>query len=147
MLRSFKEYLEVGIVRKRSLNINRAENLIKNSKGRKDLLDRVLLKVEIKESDANYIIEQVYDILIELIRAKLFLDGFEASGNNAHEAEVSYLKELNFLDEEISLMNELRTFRNGVKYYGKQYTLEQSELSIKFLNSILPKLKKILKLT
>lgn len=147
MLKTFKEYLETGIARKRTPDILRAEDLTRDSKNRKNFLERIKKNLEIKDEEANYIIEQVYDILIGLIRAKMFLDGFEASGNNAHEAEVSYLRELKFLDEEVSSMNELRMFRNGIKYYGKRYTKEHAEKSIDFMNNLLTKLNRILKVS
>jgi hypothetical protein len=144
---TFEEYIKRGIVRKRTTNFERASALIENSKNRQNFLRKILSKIKIEDSDANNIIEQIYDILIELIRAKMFIDGFEASGRSAHEAEVAYLKILNLLEEEINLMDELRMFRNGVKYYGKRYTKEQAERSLEFMNNFLPKLNNILKIT
>ena len=90
-------------------------------------------------------IEEIYDILIELIRAKMLINGFEASGNFAHESEVSYLRELKFTDYETNLMNELRQFRNGIKYYGKRYKKEDAQILIKFLNNFYPNFAKLFK--
>ena len=59
-------------------------------------------------------IEKMYDILIELIRAKMLKDGFKAHGEGAHEAEVSYMRKIGFNELDISFMNELRYFRNGI---------------------------------
>jgi hypothetical protein len=147
MLSVFEDYIKKGIVRKRTANDARARDLIINSANREKFLGKILKKLSIEESDANSLIEQIYDILIELIRAKMFIDGFEATGNYAHEAEVAYLKNLNFLEEEVNLMDEIRAFRNGVKYYGKRYTKEQAEKGCTFMNKLLPKLKKVLELS
>lgn len=144
-MKDFNEYISKEIVRKRSPNKERADSLIEDSDKRRFFFNQIIEKIEINDSNANYIIEQVYDILIELIRAKTFLDGYEASGNYAHEAEVSYLKEINFSELERNTMDNIRKFRNGIKYYGRRYAKNEAEESIKFMNSILPKLKKLLK--
>lgn len=142
-MKNFKEYLAKGIARKVSQNKPRAYSLIEDSEKRENFLNRAIKNINLSNDNANYFIEEVYDILISITRAKMFIDGFEASGNNAHEAEVSYLKEIKFLDFEINLMNEIRRFRNGIKYYGKRYTKEEAEKIIDFMNSFLPKLKKL----
>ncbi len=142
-MKNFKEYLAKGIARKVSQNKPRAYSLIEDSEKRENFLNRAIKNINLSNDNANYFIEEVYDILISITRAKMFIDGFEASGNNAHEAEVSYLKEIKFLDFEINLMNEIRRFRNGIKYYGKRYTKEEAEKIIDFMNSLLPKLKKL----
>ena len=80
---------------------------------------------------------------MELIRAKLFLDGYSSSGNYSHEAERSYLKNLGFPETEISFLNELRYFRNSIIYYGKVLNEEYAKKVYKFFKEIYPKLKKL----
>ena len=81
----------------------------------------------------NYFIENCYDIIIQLLRSKLILNGYKASGQGAHIAEVSYMKKIGFLDEDMYFMNELRHFRNGIKYYGKRFDKEYANKTIKFM--------------
>ena len=81
--------------------------------------------------------------MIEIIRAKLLLEGYSFSGNYAHEAEISYLKKLGFPDNEVSFLNELRYFRNSIMYYGKILDKEYAEKVLDFLNKIHSKLKKL----
>jgi len=100
-------------------------------------------KIGINKKNANSIIKDCYDILMELIRAKLLLNGYNSSGRFAHEAEVSYLRKLNFLDSEISFLNDLRYFRNSVTYYGKILDKEYAEKVISFMSNMLPALKKL----
>ena len=108
---------------------------------KKKSLTEFLNKIGLKEENANDVIENCYNILMSLIRANLFKKGYSASELNAHEAEISYLFELNFLEEEINFMNELRYFRNGILYYGKELNKEYAEKVISFLKKMYKKLK------
>jgi hypothetical protein len=58
----------------------------------------------IDEDNVNSIIKDIYDKIIELIRAKMFLEGYSCSGNFAHEAEVAYLKKLEVTYNEVYLL-------------------------------------------
>ena len=79
-----------------------------------------------------------------LIRAKLYLKGYNASGQGAHEAEISYLKILGFAEKDIQFADQMRYFRNGILYYGTALDKEYAEKVIEFTKSISPKLKNIL---
>jgi len=41
---------------------------------------------------------------MELIRAKMLIDGFNASGHGAHEAEVSYTRKVGFKETEVQFL-------------------------------------------
>ena len=141
----FEYYLQRRIVRKITLGKPRAEFLIKESETSLEGLKERIKIIRIHDKNANSIIKDCYDIVMELIRAKLLLDGYSASGNYAHEAEISYLKKLGFPDSEISFLNELRYFRNSITYYGKILDKEYAEKVYAFLNKIVVKLKEIVK--
>lgn len=140
-LRKFKEYLELGSIKKQKPDEQRAYFLEKEAERKKKSLIEFLEKIGLKEENANDIIENCYDILMFLIRSKLFEKGYSASGSNAHEAEIAYLFELNFLEEEINFMNELRYFRNGILYYGSSFDKEYAKKVISFLQKMYKKLK------
>ena len=91
-------------------------------------------KIVVSDANANYFIENIYDTIMELIRAKMFLDGFKAVGLSAHEAEVSYLRKMNFSETDVRFSNELRYYRNGIVYYGKSMNAEYVNRVLKFLN-------------
>ena len=91
----------------------------------------------------NNIIKNCYDLLMELLRAKLLLKGYISSGNFSHEAEVSYLNKLGFSENEISFLNDLRYFRNSITYYGKILNQEYALKVFDFLNKIYPKLNNL----
>jgi len=80
---------------------------------------------------------------MELIRAKMFADGFSTTGKGAHEAEVSYLAKIGFKTNDVEFANELRYFRNGIMYYGKKFDKIYATKVMKFLKIIYPLLKKM----
>lgn len=142
-LKDFDEFLKEGIVRKRTPDMPRARSLIEEAEKRNKFLNEILNKIGLLDENANYFIENSYDILIELIRAKLLIDGFSSSGKGAHEAEVSYMRKLNFPESDVGFMNDLRYFRNGILYYGKNFDKEYGKKVLSFLKKIHPKLKEI----
>ena len=142
-LKDFDEFLKEGVVRKRTPDMPRARSLIEEAEKRNKFLNEILNKIGLSDENANYFIENSYDILIELIRAKLLIDGFSSSGKGAHEAEVSYMRKLDFNESDVGFMNDLRYFRNGILYYGKNFDKEYGKRVLDFLKKIYPKLKEI----
>lgn len=143
MPKKFEEYLKLGIAKKVSPDKHRAAFLINESKNSVEGLKERIEKIEVNSKNANSIIKDCYDIIMELIRAKMLLDGYSCSGQYAHEAEISYLMDLNFSDNDVAFLNELRYFRNGITYYGKILDKIYAEKVILFLKKFYPKLSKI----
>ena len=105
--KEFDEYVQQGIIRKCSINRSRAEFLISETEKTFRGLNKRLDVIGIDEDNANSIVKDCYDILMELIRAKLFLTGYCSAGQFAHEAEISYLKKFGLLSNEILFINDL----------------------------------------
>lgn len=137
----FEYYINKGIIRKISPDKPRAEFLIKESKLCLEGLKERIKVMGVNNKNANSLIKDCYDIIMETIRAKLLLEGYSSSGNYAHEAEVSYLKKLKFLDSEISFLNELRYFRNSIMYYGKLLNTDYARKVLQFLDKIYKKFR------
>lgn len=146
-LKTFEEFLKYGTVRRRRPDMSRARSLAEEAERRKKFLQEMLSKMGISDANANYYIENSYDTLIELLRAKLLLEGFDSSGKGAHEAEVAYMRNMDFSEHEVRFMNDLRYFRNGIKYYGKPFDTEYGKKVLDFLNKTYPKLLAALKRT
>ena len=144
MPKEFSYYIAQGIIVKSSPNMQRAAFLIKESENSLEGLKERVDKIGINDKNANSIVKDCYDIIMELIRAKLLMEGYTSSGQYSHEAEVSYLQVLKFQEKDIIFLNELRYFRNSVTYYGKILDKEYAQKVYGFLNEIYPKLKKIL---
>lgn len=139
----FEEYVKKGIIKKCSIDKQRAEFLINESQNSLDGLYERVEKIGINKKNANSIIKDCYDILIELIRAKLLLTGYKSSGQFAHEAEISYLTKLGFPNNEILFFNDLRYFRNSVTYYGKILDEEYANKVLAFTKKVYPKLNRL----
>lgn len=132
----FNEYIKEGIVKKQSPDVLRAKSLIKEAEKSYEFIKDIKEKIGINKNNTNTIIKDAYDIIIELIRAKMLKAGFKSSGIGAHEAEVSYLRELGFKDTEIEFTNQLRYFRNGILYYGKSFDIDYVNKVLDFLNKV-----------
>lgn len=143
-MKGFEHYLEKGVVRKISIDIERANDLIEEAERKFKQIERVLDKIGVDDENANDVIEDSYDVLIGLIRAKMLSEGFSASGLGAHEGEVSFLYKLKFTEQEIDFVQKLRYFRNGIMYYGKRFDAEYAEKVIEFTKNTFLKLKNIL---
>lgn len=141
MPRDFEEYLQNGIIKRCSIDKPRAEFLINEAEKSFRGLTKRIEVMGVDEDNANSIIKDSYDILMELIRSKLLLAGYCSAGQFAHEAEVSYLRKLNFTAIEIEFMNDLRYFRNSITYYGKILNVEYAQKVVDFTKKSYKKLK------
>jgi len=138
-LKTFEEFLSSGAVRKITPDKERAKNLFLESEDKFNFFEKVKKSLGEKELVPNFIVETSYDILIELIRAKLFLMGYKT---DSHEAEVAYMRNLKFSDADVNFMNELRYLRNGIKYYGRILNEEYVDKVLNFMYKVRVKLKK-----
>ena len=140
-LRNFEEFISAGIVKKQTPNVHRAFSLIKEAEDKKKFLNTAIKNIPEQQMHSNFIVDFSYDIVMEMIRAKMFMDGFNAG--NSHQAEVSYMKNLGFSEQDGRFMDELRYNRNSIKYYGATLDKEYAEKVFVFLNKIYPQLKKL----
>src|SRR3989344_5242833 len=115
----FEDYLHEEIVKVVKKDQQRAYSLISEAERKLSSLNERIEKIGVRDDNANDYVEQCYDILLFLIRAKLFIEGYSCSGQGAHEAEISYMIKLGFDEKEIKFTDKLRYFRNGILYYGK----------------------------
>lgn len=144
-IRKFDEFIKGNIVKKQSIDTSRAEFLIKEAKNSYDNLLEMIKKLKVEDNNANMFVKSCYDLLMELIRAKMLLDGYNASGVGAHEAEVSYMRVLGFDENDVQFADQMRFFRNGITYYGTALDKVYAEKVIEFTKRIYPNLIKRLK--
>ena len=140
VLKKFEEFLKDGTMKKVYPNPERAKSLIIESERKLNSLNERIEKIGVKDNNANDYIEYCYDIIMLLIRAKLYARGYNSGGQGAHEAEVSYLRVLGFNDNEVQFMVQLRYFRNGILYYGTKLDAEYAEKVIQFTKKMYTKL-------
>ena len=144
-IRRFDEFIKENIVKKQSIDRSRAEFLIKESEKEYNNLLNMMEKLKVNDDNANIFVKFCYDILMELIRAKMLLEGYNASGFGAHEAEVSYMRVLGFDEKHVQFADQIRYFRNGMLYYGTQLDKAYAEKVIEFTKLLYPKLKAMVK--
>jgi len=144
-IRKFDEFIRENIVKKQSIDKSRAEFLIKESENSYKNLSDMIEKITLTDTNANTFVKSGYDMLMELIRAKMLLEGYNASGFGAHEAEVSFMRALGFDEKDVQFADQMRYFRNGILYYGTSLDAEYAQKVIEFINKICPKLKEIVK--
>lgn len=91
--------------------------------------------------------ENYYEIIKELISILLLLDGFKATGENAHKDAIDYLSNYKEVNEaEIVLINDLRIKRNKSCYEGKEINPTYLSNNREKLLFIINKLKQIIKI-
>jgi hypothetical protein len=98
-------------------------------------MSKSLAAIKLDDSNANYYLELTYDIFMSNLRARMLDDGFTTSGEGAHEVQISFLEELKFSQKDIHFMDQLRYFRNGIKYYGKSFSAEYAKVVIEFVKT------------
>ncbi|MEM3373584.1 MAG: hypothetical protein QXE31_00010 [Candidatus Woesearchaeota archaeon] len=140
-MKKFDYFIENRIVKKQKPDISRANYLIEESEKSYNLLLKKIEKIGIDDESANDFIKTCYDLIMELVRAKMLIDGYNASGHGAHEAEVSYSEKLGLSETEINFLDQLRNFRNGILYYGSNLKKEYAEKVIDFTKKIYSKIK------
>lgn len=140
-VKHFQEFLALHIVKKQAVDKSRAEFLVKESENAYQNLFEKIEKISLQDRNANDFVKSCYDILMELLRAKMLLEGYNASGNGAHEAEVSYLRVLGFSETEVQFADQMRFFRNGMIYYGTILDAEYAKKVIDFTKKMYVKLK------
>jgi hypothetical protein len=139
-MKSFDEFLRSGAVRKQTPNKPRAQSLIAEASAKRQFLSVSLRSIPPEEMNYNFVVESCYDIIMELLRAKMFLNGYNAG--NSHEAEVSYMAVLGFSFPDVRTMDELRFYRNGIKYYGRMMDKEYAEKILLFMEKVYGEMKK-----
>ena len=140
-IKSFEEFVKEKIVKTQKPDKSRSAFLIVESEKSYEFLKEVIDKVGINNDNANNYVKSCYDILMELIRAKMLLEGYNASGQGAHEAEVSYVRILGVTEKDVQFIDQIRYFRNGMLYYGTILDKEYAQKVVEFTLNIYPKLK------
>jgi hypothetical protein len=144
-VRNFEEFIKENIVKKQSPNISRMKFLILESERSHNVLEEMKEKIGLNDENANMFIKSCYDILMELIRAKMLSEGYNASGFGAHEAEVAYLRVIGFSERDVQFADQLRYFRNGMLYYGTKLDKEYAEKVMTFTKKSYTLLRKAIK--
>lgn len=143
-IKLFEDFVKEGIVKRVMSNKQRAKSLLAESERKTFSLNKQVEKLGVGNENANDYVEYCYDMIMHIIRAKMLMEGYNASGFGAHEAEISYLRKLGFTEKDVQFADQMRYFRNGVLYYGTKLDKEYAEKTIEFTKKIYPQLKEMI---
>ena len=141
-IKPFRDFLTEGIVKKQASDHARAQFLLNETEKSYLFIETLVKEMKITENNANSIIKLCYDVIMELLRAKMIEEGYNATGQGAHEAEVAYLREIGCSENDVQFADQMRYFRNRIMYYGKILDREYAETVFAFMKRIYPLLKK-----
>ena len=114
-------------------DIKRAESLIETANERINLIE------EVTEKNCNFIFEDYYTSLLELLQAMTFKKGFNISN---HICLGYYLRDVLKREDLYILFDDLRYKRNSLTYYGSRMDYETAKQSIEKCKKIIKELKK-----
>ena len=117
--------------KKISPDMKRAESLIETAK------ERIHLVKEIKEDNCNFVFEDYYTSLIELLQATTFKSGFNILN---HICLGYYLRDILNSGDLFILFDDIRYKRNSLTYYGNRMDYETAKQAIEKCRKIIRRL-------
>ena len=112
-------------------DIKRSESLIETAK------ERVNLIRKINEKNCNFVFEDYYTSLLELLQAMAFKCGFNVLN---HVCLGYYLRDFLKRDDLYILFDDLRYKRNSLTYYGNRMDYETAKQAIEKCKKIIKEL-------
>ena len=113
-------------------DIKRAESLIETAN------ERINLIKEVNEKNCNFIFEDYYTSLLELLQAMAFKKGFNILN---HICLGYYLRDVLKREDLYILFDDLRYKRNSLTYYGSRMDYETAKHAIEKCKKIVKELK------
>jgi len=112
-------------------DIKRAESLIETAE------ERINLVKEVNKKNCNFIFEDYYTSLIELLQAITFKKGFNILN---HVCLGYYLRDVLKREDLYILFDDLRYKRNALTYYGSRMDYETAKQAIEKCKKIIKEL-------
>ncbi len=132
---SWKECIESGNSRNITPDILRAESLIEVS------MDRINSVADINERNCNFVFEDYYTSVLELIQALALINGFKISN---HLCLGFFLKDFLKREDLFHIFDDLRYKRNMLTYYGKRMEFDICKETINKCKGLIKEIKRII---
>lgn len=129
---NWEECLLHNSAKKVSPDPNRAKSLIETSK------ERLSLVKEITEKNCNFVFEDYYTSLIELLQALAFKKGFNILN---HVCLGYYLRDFMKREDLYRIFDDLRYKRNSLTYYGSKMDFGVAKQAIQNCKKLIEELK------
>src|SRR3989344_4412471 len=117
----WKDCIINNSARKVSPDVRRAESLIETAK------ERISLIKEITEKNCNFVFEDYYTSILELLQAMTFKKGYNILN---HICLGFYLRDILKREDLYLLFDDLRFKRNSLTYYGSRMDFEIAKQAI-----------------
>lgn len=130
------------------IETNSSLKVIPNRQKVKSLIDiatgriQFLSESSLKDSNANYLFENYYSSVLELMHALVLIHGYKVSN---HICLGYYLRDIMKNEELYRLFDDCRTKRNFLVYYGRKMDFETAKQSIEKCNRLIIELNILLK--
>ena len=97
---------------------------------------------ELNEKNANYVFEDYYSSILEMLHALILLKGYKVSN---HICLGYYLRDVLKNDELFRLFDDCRYKRNSLVYYGKRMDFDTAKDAIEKAKKLIKELNIIIK--
>jgi hypothetical protein len=132
---------------KECLELNDASKITpdtEKSKSLKEIADERIKQIKgINEKNANFVFEDYYSSVIEMIHSLSLIEGYKISN---HICLGYYLRDVLKREDLFKIFDDLRYKRNSLTYYGKKMDFETAKNAIEKSKNIIKELKSIKKL-
>ena len=135
--KSWNECLVSENAIKISPNIEKAKSILQIAEER---INQSLKNVN--EKNVNFVFEDYYSSLIEIIHATVFIKGYKVLN---HICLGNYIKDILKREDLFNIFDDLRYKRNSLTYYGKKMDFEVGKDAIQKSKRLIKELKKIFK--
>lgn len=120
-MKPFEYYLRENQVKKQPIDKNLAKSLVEQALRRLDYVN----KIEINESNRDFVLEDYYEAMRTLADAVLALNGYKSY---SHEAPISFLEGYTeFSSSLIESFDRIRRLRHGSRYYGERVSISDAK--------------------
>ncbi len=104
--------------------------------------ERISLIKEVNEKNCNFVFEDYYTSVLELLQAKLFLEGYNVLN---HVCFGFYLRDVLKREDLFNIFDDLRYKRNSLIYYGSRMDCETAKQAIEKCKKLVKEIKKLIK--
>ena len=130
---SWSDCIESNSAIRVSPNKERAKSLIETSK------ERINLIKEINEKNCNFVFEDYYTSVLELLQALVSLKGYKITN---HLCLGFYLRDILKKESLYLIFDDIRYKRNSLTYYGRRMDFETAKHSIEKCKKVVEDLMK-----
>ncbi|GIU68203.1 MAG: hypothetical protein KatS3mg001_053 [Candidatus Pacearchaeota archaeon] len=134
--KSWNDCIENQSVKKTTSDYERAKSLIETAE------DRIGLVKEITEKNCNFVFEDYYTSIVEILQAIAFREGYNILN---HICIGYFLKDKLGREDLFILFDDLRYKRNSLTYYGKRMDFETCKEAIEKCNILIKEIRKMIK--